>query len=484
MKKKPVKASAVVPDKGPKLPKKKAVATGSVLGAIALITGSTVGAGMLALPEATAGGGFIPSAGIMIVSWLILTSEALLLAEVNLSVKEKRRKETGEDPDTVITLKEMAEKTVGPVGAKLTSGLYLFLANTLLVAYISKGGELLDLLSNHSMPASIASLVFTLGLGGLLWKGSEKTIDTTNRVFTSLLLFLFGGLLLGGSQFAHFGTLLQQQDWTQEWGALPVVFLALVYHDLVPVLCKQLGWDKRKIRTSLVCGSLVPLSLFLAWDAVALALVPGAVNVIEAGGAIDPIRVLIETQGDLAGSAIAMFSLLAVATSFIGTTLGLSEYMKAETSKLFKGSNKTAVKEQGAQVDEKLMAMMLTLAPPTFAAFSSPNLFFAATRIAGGYGMTLLYGVLPPIMAWYLRHPAEDASCAKKRELVPGGRPVLASLTSFAASVEIGKLLTDLKAFIATISMSGVPVTAAVNVVVSDLASSDVTHGVADKLHL
>lgn len=344
---------------------------------------------MLALPEATAGGGFVPSAGIMIVSWLILTSEALLLAEVNLSVREKRRKESGEDPDTVVSLKEMAEETLGPLGGKLTSGLYLFLANTLLVAYISKGGELLDLLSNHTMPASVASLVFTLGLGGLLWKGSEKTIDLTNRVFTSVLLFLFGGLLLGGAQSAHFATLLQQQDWTQEWGALPVVFLALVYHDLVPVLCKFLGWNKKKIRTALVCGSLVPLSLFVAWDAVALALVPGAVNVIEAGGAIDPIRVLIETQGDLAGAAIGVFSLLAIMTSFMGTTLGLSEYMKAETTKWLKGSNKKAAEEQGMVVDEKLMAMLFALAPPTFAAFSSPNLFFAATRIAVRFHMPL-----------------------------------------------------------------------------------------------
>ena len=373
-------------NRGPRLPEKKPMNSGSILGAIALITGSTVGAGMLALPEATAGGGFLPSAGIMIVSWLILTSEALLMAEVNLSVREKRRKATGEDPDTVVTLKEMAEQTLGPIGGRLTSGLYLFLVNTLLVAYISKGGELLDLLSGHTMSASVASLVFTLGLGGLLWKGSEKTVDMTNRAFTSILLFLFGGLLLGGAQSAQFSTLLQQQDWTQEWSALPVVFLALVYHDLVPVLCKYLGWNKRKIRTALVCGSLVPLSLFLAWDAVALALVPGAVNVIEAGGAIDPIRVLIETQGDLAGSAIGIFSLLAVTTSFMGTTLGLSEYMKAELTKWFKKpkqqQQETVVGETEVEMDAKLLAMMMALTPPTLAAFSSPNLFFAATRIA------------------------------------------------------------------------------------------------------
>ena len=102
--------------------------------------------------------------------------------------------------------------------------------------------------------------------------------------------------------------------------------------------------------------------------------------------------------------------------------------------------------------------------------------------------MTLLYGILPPIMAWYLRHPPEEtqtsSQCRKRRELVPGGRPVLASLTSFAASVEIGKLVTDLKAFLTTLGMSGAPVAAAVNVAISDLASLDYSHGVVDKFHM
>ena len=103
--------------------------------------------------------------------------------------------------------------------------------------------------------------------------------------------------------------------------------------------------------------------------------------------------------------------------------------------------------------------------------------------------MTLLYGILPPIMAWYLRHPPEEnqtssSQSRKTRELVPGGRPVLASLTSFAASVEIGKLVTDLKAFLMTLGMSGAPVAAAVNVAISDLASVNYSHGVVDKLHM
>eukprot|EP00210_Caulerpa_lentillifera_P002516 g2413.t1 len=469
---------------GPKLT--RTTTSGSVIGAIALITGSTCGAGMLALPEATAGGGFIPSAAIMIVSWLLLTSEALLLAEVNFSVKEKRNR-AGKDSDNngVVSLKDMAEASLGPVGGRLTTSLYLLLANTLLVAYISKAGELLDLLSGNAVSANLASLAFTLGLGGLLWKGSEKTLDFTNRSLTSTLLLLFGGLLLGGAQVADFPSLLQQQNWSQELGALPVVFLALVYHDLVPVICKSLNWNKTKIRTAIVCGSCVPLFMFLAWDAVALALVPGAVDVIEVGGKIDPVRILIETQGDLAGATIGIFSLLAICTAFIGGTMSLSEFMKAEFRKWFQGKKKERLEQLGINIDEKLAALILTLAvPSSIASVASPGLFFAATRIAGGYGMTLLYGILPPIMAWYIRHPTTEKSINNqdtknwpvKKVFVPGGRPVLASLTSFAASIEIGKLMTDLKGLVAALGPASAPVAAAVNVVVADLASLEPTH--------
>eukprot|EP00210_Caulerpa_lentillifera_P002500 g2397.t1 len=464
----------------------KKASTGSILGALALITGSTVGAGMLALPQATAAGGFIPSVGVMFLSWLILTSEALLMAEVNCSIKEKQHSVKQDAPNSVISLRDMAEQTLGSTGGTLVSGLYLFLANTLLVAYISKGGELLGLLSDKNLPTSVTSVMFTLGLGGLLWKGSDETVDLTNRVLTGALLFLFGVLLLVGSQSADFNTLLSSQNWSEEWSALPVVFLALVYHDLVPVLCKYLNWNKSKIRTALVCGSFIPFSLFVAWDAVALALVPGTVNVIEAGGVLDPVRVLIETQGDLAGNAIGIFSLLAISTSFIGATLGLSEYFKKEISKWFPQTKKN----ENTELDEKLLAMCFALGPPSLAAFSSPGLFFAATRIAGGYGMTLLYGVLPPIMAWYNRQPLESNPVDKKQTFVPGGRPLLASLTSFAASIELGKLFSDLKGLLVATGGTGVlayamrPLSVAVNVIMNDLASVESPTDLIKHLHI
>ena len=45
-----------------------------------------------------------------------------------------------------------------------------------------------------------------------------------------------------------------------------------VFHDLVPVVCAQLGGERRRVRTALLAGSLLPLAMFVSWDAIMLAL--------------------------------------------------------------------------------------------------------------------------------------------------------------------------------------------------------------------
>jgi tyrosine-specific transport protein len=51
-----------------------------------------------------------------------------------------------------------------------------------------------------------------------------------------------------------------------------VRYSAQVCHDLVPVVCVQLGGDRRRVRTALLAGSLLPLAMFVSWDAIMLAL--------------------------------------------------------------------------------------------------------------------------------------------------------------------------------------------------------------------
>ncbi|CAD7704974.1 unnamed protein product [Ostreobium quekettii] len=456
-------------------------AAGSVLGATALITGSTVGAGMLALPAATAGGGFFPSAGIMTVTWGFLILEALLIAEVNLTIMKKQQAR-GETP-RVVTLRQMAAETLGPTGGKVTSYVYLFLSYTLLVAYIAKGSELVNLLSMDAIPASAGGPLFAFIMGAFLFREDTESVDVVNRALTLGLLAVFGVLVAGGASIADWGSLLHHQDWGQAWGALPVVFLSLVFHDLIPVLCNYLGGDKGRVRTAVVAGGVVPLAMFLVWNAVALSLVPGAVDVANAGGIIDPLRVLIESLGPSAGLAIEVFSLLAIATSFIGTMLGFSDYLRSEIKgwekqKLFDGlvpkPEEGGEGEGGILGDEasKLAAISLALVPPTLAAATSPDLFYLATQVAGGYGITLLYGILPPLMAWSVRPVGTvNQRFAPLMPMVPGGRKVLASITSCAAAIEVGKLAADSSGLASGLATVGSKVGTVTNLVIGDLAA-------------
>lgn len=468
-------------EKAPQDKCKQSPHAGSVLGAIALITGSSVGAGMLAMPAATAAAGFIPSAALMTGSWGLLTLEALLLVEVNLAVAKALRAK-GENLDSIVSLRSMAAETLGPFGAQITSSVYLFMSYTLLVAFVSKGGEVLNLLSSHAIPASAGGLAFAAGMGALVTFGSSKTVDFTNQILTATLLVLFGGLLVGGTQVAQWNTLVDHHDWAQVGGAIPIVFLSLVFHDLTPYLCKYLGFDKGRIQTAVVVGGSIPLFMFLAWNAVALAAVPDIGGALQSEGIVDPIRILIETQGGFASLAIEIFSMLAIVTSFIGTSLGLSEHMLCEVREYMREIpeghqvSEWLAKQLGSGANEdacKGFAVSLSLIPPSIAAFMNPQLFFIASQMAGAYGITLLYGIIPPLMAWQMRHPPEGEKFRVKKPMVPGGKPVLASLASFAAAVEVGKFATDSGAFLSGLSAVGTQVQSAANLVITGIASAD-----------
>ena len=57
-----------------------------ILGSILLIVGTSIGAGMLALPVATAALGFTGSLIMLFSCWFVMTTSAFLLLEVNLAM--------------------------------------------------------------------------------------------------------------------------------------------------------------------------------------------------------------------------------------------------------------------------------------------------------------------------------------------------------------------------------------------------------------
>jgi len=85
-----------------------------LLGAILLVSGTTIGAGMLALPVITGLAGFIPAILIMTAIWLFMMLTAFYLLEVNLRIKDESN------------LISMMHKTLGRPGEIISWIVYLF----------------------------------------------------------------------------------------------------------------------------------------------------------------------------------------------------------------------------------------------------------------------------------------------------------------------------------------------------------------------
>src|ERR1700733_4769214 len=101
-----------------------------LVGAVFLIAGCCIGAGMLGLPVLTALAGFMPASLFFILSWLFMVSTGFLLLEVNLTFKQE------------VSFITMLGTTLGNVGKALGWILFTFLFYSLMVAYVAGSGQL------------------------------------------------------------------------------------------------------------------------------------------------------------------------------------------------------------------------------------------------------------------------------------------------------------------------------------------------------
>jgi len=102
-----------------------------ILGSIAIVAGTAIGGGMLALPLATASLGTIPALLLLIVIWGISIYTSLLMLEINL------RAGVGLNVHTI------TGKTLGKTGQFIQGGAFLSLLFSLTMVYLMGGSSLL-----------------------------------------------------------------------------------------------------------------------------------------------------------------------------------------------------------------------------------------------------------------------------------------------------------------------------------------------------
>lgn len=130
--------------------------------------------------------GFIPSATSMVLCWGFLLIEALLLTEINVNIRRRMKKREDEDKLEIISIRTMAQETLGTWGGNLATINYIFLAYTSMVAYTSKAGEILSRVIN--LPASLSGILFTIIFTTLISFGGPRFTDQINQWLTASMI--------------------------------------------------------------------------------------------------------------------------------------------------------------------------------------------------------------------------------------------------------------------------------------------------------
>ncbi|XP_057485758.1 uncharacterized protein LOC130772037 [Actinidia eriantha] len=417
---------------------------GTIVGAVALIIGTSIGSGILALPQKTSPAGVLPSSITLTICWAFLLIEALLLVEINVGLLKKRRERVEEDELEVISIRTMAKETLGEWGGTLATVTYVFLGYTSMVAYSAKSGEILYHLVH--LPESVSGFFFTILFTVLISVGGTQATDQVNQWLTASMIGLLLAIEVLAVVFGGWSGLEGASDWGKVPATIPVIIFSLVYHDLAPVLCAYLGGDLQRIRASILLGSVVPLLALLVWDAIALGLSTHADQVA------DPVELLMSMRWGGVSFMVEAFSLLAVGTSLIGTLLGFSEFFKEQLNSLswhspsIQQNELVSLQKWWGRNKVSFTATAMAVGPPLFISTTVPDAFSAATDIAGGYCMTMLYGVLPPAMAWAMhnRQCEEEGQETDHKAIISRAWPALLGVGLFACGIVVEQILQDL----------------------------------------
>ena len=354
------------------------------LGSGLLVAGTSIGAGMLALPLVAAMTGLWWVLALMLLMSSLACYGGLLIAEACRACPEAEN------------LHGVVGQLLGRSGQIVTVFGMLFLYYSLCAAYISGGALVLqNLLQKAQLTVSqpVAALYVALAAAILVVAGTT-IVDAVNRVmFGSMLLILLWALLilLPDIQFSHFS--VSQSTSPALMAVLPVLYTSYGYHCAVPTVVLYVGGNPRKFRQALMGGSALPFTIYVLWMVAVIGVLSNT-RVLSFSGQPDAVSLLISSLGNASASSvlsylISAFAALAIATSFLGVSLGLFDYLAEVTHRVH-------------DLKGRIQTIILTLLLPLLAALFLPGSFVTALGYAA-IALVILAVYIPAALVWKVR---------------------------------------------------------------------------------
>ena len=392
-----------------------------ILASIFMIIGTSVGAGMLALPIATATQNLWLTISMLALCWLMMGSGALAILEVNLSLP---------DGSNMIT---MADASLGKTGKWVSWIVYLGLLYCLLCAYIAGTSDIFSglLSSVHiNLSRSINTIIATAILATIVYQGIHS-VAKANRWLMIAKLLSYGILIIILCQHItakHFAA----GNFKPHLNTLMVMITAYGFAIIVPSLRTYLNANRKLLIKVLLIGSLMPFILYLIWVIVIQGVVSrygdtGLLNMAANSSSTNSLLIqsLVNiSQNNYSATLIKTFIAICALTSFLGVALSLTDCL----------ADSLRLKKTGKQ---GFLVSALTFFPPLLIVLIKPGIFLLGLSHAGLFCVWLLIA-LPMIMVYRCR----QTQLNRNRPLLPGGTLWLLVCLFFSIAVTVGYFIT------------------------------------------
>lgn len=399
---------------------KENIAIPSVFDCAAIIAGTTIGGGFLALPSATAPAGMLPSAFALGLSWLYLLLTSFSMIRSIFQIRRLNAHHSSQYKP--VSLFRISKEAFGSFPTIIVGVFFLSLMTSTLVAQLCKFGSLFAI-ANINRSGTI--FIFTSFVSIFCGYMGPHIVEKVNSFLTAIMLAAFSVIIFaaGGAGWniqgllrADFGKLMPSLS-TRSW-VVPTLLQLLVYSETVPLICHRLR-DEKKACLAVAFGSSVPLLMCVLWSAVALGIVPFE-------SAADPLDKLLRSSSPGLITAVQVMAASAITTTVIGSCLALNQFFDdifcprevdssvVRTSTGLEAST-ALVLPQRLEINKSRLSVNLwnqfdliatfrnfskiacIIVPLFIAAFGSQSLYYSATHFAGAFPVTFLWGLVPPL---------------------------------------------------------------------------------------
>ena len=357
-----------------------------MLSSIFIVTGTTIGGGMVLLPAVIGVYSYYSAIGILIAVWLVNTMIALIFLEANCYLPAKT------------SLISMSRRLLGRYGEWTAWIVCLVFLYTIMCAYTTGMTEIISGFLEKNLlhvPSSYLSILSVITISLPIYFGMTH-INVFNRFIVISMFTAFFALTFFITPHIEISNLLAAPIHLPTM-ALPIVFTSFGFLIIIPSLRGYLNDNVKHLKISIIVGSFIPLIIYMLWVTVVIGAIPalGKDSLQTILAQSEPVKnmanVLISHTGNLQISFfIQIFILFAIASSFIGTSLGLYDFLA-----------------DGLNISKspigKIKLLVLTFIPPLIIALTQNHLFITALGFAGLMS-TILFGLYPVMLAWSGRY--------------------------------------------------------------------------------